>query len=521
MINQEAVAKRIPSFADLIHEVFSFAGGVNTRASQLFLSRNARFALQSDQLTVGDNIIRTKSGQIEGRPGRVKINSSAVAPPSGDAVIRSMFELRRSDGTDRVCMNAGNTFYYLNGSTWTSVGTFTTANLRRSYCQFKEVILGVDGTNDMMKYDGTTLSAIAAAPKGLVMAAHRNRVFIGKDKTLHYCALGDETDWTTPNNAGAVPVPVSRGKGITGLIPLWDRLIILCHQQVFQLVGTGPQDFLISPINMAYGNSTSCCCPIAAGNDIYFADAKGIHSMSVTETQSLTGDVSYQYASGRIEPSWQRVATGNLQSVFSLHDRQRNLILFFNSTNSNNNDSCWVADYYHLDEFGQPTWTSYSSMPFASGCEALSINGYPELLFGGYDGFVYRQTSAEDDAGQPIAVSVQYVTDMETPQFLKFIRHLLLFTSARGGVLNVSISFDFGDAVFNQTLDVTTPGGAVLGSTFVIGQSPLGSASFKKSRVAIPGSGRFLVVNLNYSSTNRLTIAGFMVYGGARRILNN
>lgn len=520
MINQQAIASKLPSYAEILYEVLNFSGGLNTRASQFFMSRDGLFGLKPEQFSLGINLVRNKSGMLTTRPGRVKVNDTAVTPAGGDAVIRSMYELRRTDGTNRVCMNAGNTFYRLNGATWTSVGTFVTANLRRSYCQFKEVLLGVDGTNDMMKYDGTTLSAIAAAPKGTAMAAHRNRVWIVLGKTLSYCANGDETDWTTPNNAGSVPVPVSQGTGGTALIALWDRLIIFCGQQVFQLSGTGPADFAITPINMTYGNALSCYGPTAAGNDIYFGDSRGVHGLSVTDTQNLLGDVSYNYISGKVEPDWHDIAPGNLSNVFSLHDKQNNLALFFHSKSSNNNDSVLAADYYHLDERGQPTWTSYSNMPFACGAEVLSISGYNELLFGGYDGIVYRQTESMLDDTTHIPVSFQYLTDCELPQFTKLLRHLLLFTDAQSGIVNVTVSFDFGQSLISKSFDASAAGSAILGSTFVLGTSPLGTAAFKQTRVSVPGHGRFIRLNITYVGASRFSIGGFIMFAGARRLIS-
>lgn len=520
MINSEQVAKRFPDYSPIVHEVFNFAGGVNARSGQLFMSKESLFSLQRDQLTVGINVIRSKSGNLETRPGRVKVNSTAVTPAAGDQVIRSMFELRRTDGVNKICMNAGNTFYTLNGSTWDTVGTFATANLRRAYCQFKDVLLGVDSTNDMCKYDGTTLSTIAAAPQGEAIASHRNRVWVIKGRTLHYCALGDETDWTTANNAGQLPIPTSRGKGGTALLPLWDRLIIFTHQQIFQLSGSGPSDLQITPINISYGNAASAQAVVAAGNDLYCMDDRGTHALSVTETQSLTGDVTYNYASGNIETLWQGIAAGNLPNAFALHDKLRNLILFFHSASSNNNNSAFVGDYYHLDKRGMPTWTQYTNMPFACGIEVKSLSGKEELLFGGYDGIVYKQTNAELDDTANIPVSMQYLTDMELPHFDKDLRHLLLFTSARTGLMTVSASFDFGDRVISKTIDPTSAQGAELGSGFTIGVSPLGSTAFTKNRVALPGHGRFIRINMVFDAPSRLVLGGFMLLGGPRRLLH-
>ena len=521
MINQESISRKLPSYADVMHEAFDFNGGLNTHAAGFFIDQESLYALRKNQFTLGTNLIRAKNGLLQTRPGRVKVNNTPVTPPAGDATIRSMYELRRSDGTDRICMNAGNTFYRLNGSTWTSVGTFVTANLRRSYCQFKEVLLGVDGTNDMMKYDGTTLSAIAAAPKGKAMAAFRDRVWIINGKTLSYSTQGDETDWVTPNNAGAIPVPVSQGTGGTALIPMWDRLIILCGQQVFQMSGTGPSSFAITPINLAYGNAMSCYGPSPAGNDIYFGDSRGIHGLSHTEAQNLLGDVSYNYISGIVESEWQKITAGNLPNSFTLHDKTNNLVLFIFSSQSNNNSMALVADYYHLDERNMPTWTFYSNMPFASGAEVVSLSGTSELLFGDYNGTVYKQSNivATDD-GANVPVTFKYLTDLGLPQFTKLLRHIMFFTEASEGLVTVSVSFDYGAHVMTRSFDASSAAGGVLGTTFIIGQSSLGSSTFKKTRLGMPGHGRFLEMQLTYSGTSRFTLGGFILFAGARRLIN-
>ncbi len=519
MINQEAVAAKVPAYAPIVHEVFDFSGGLNTHAAGFFIDAGSFFALKSNQFIQGTNLIRAKNGLLQTRPGRIKINSTPVTPPAGDAVIRSMYELRRSDGVNRICMNAGNTFYRLNGATWTSVGTFATSNLRRSYCQFKEVLLGVDGTNDMCKYDGTTLSAVAAAPKGLAMAAHRNRVWIVKDKTLWYSASGDETDWTTPNNAGSLPIPVSQGTGGTALIPLWDRLIILCGQQVFQLSGTGPADFAMTPINLAYGNSMSCYGPSAAGNDIYFGDSRGVHGLSTTEAQNLLGDVTYNYVSGIVESKWQAAATGNLANAFTVHDKKNNLVLFIYSTQGTNNTEALVADYYHLDG-STPTWTYYTNMPFACAAEVESLSSTSEVLFGDYNGTVYKQSNVlSTDDGANIEVNYEYVTDLGLPQFSKLLRHVMFFTEASDGLVNVDVSFDFGANITAKSFSATSAIGGVLGSTFTIGTSTLGSSTFKKTRLSVPGHGRLISLRLTFAGSSRFTLGGFLMLGSPRRLI--
>jgi hypothetical protein len=515
------ISGRLPAYADIIHEVFSFHGGMNSKASQLFLGHEGKYALRKEQLPLLVNMIRTSSGAVETRPGREKLNASAVAPPAGDAVVRSIFEMRTAAGVNTIIINAGNTVYKWNGASFASVGTYTTSNLRIHWAQFKDVAIGTNGTDLLHRTDGTTLTAIAGSPAGAVaLVAYRQRIFALKGRSLIYCALGDETDWTTPNNAGVLPIPTSLGGPGTGLLSLWDRLIIFTNQQVFQLVGTSPTDFSIEPINLQYGHELSPYGVIAAGNDIYFGSRRGCHALSVSFSQSITGDVTYDYISGVIEPTWQAINSGNFDNVVAVNDTQRSQVIFLCSRIGTTNGEALVADYYHLDTDSKPTWSNYSSMPFASGFEVNSLNNAKELLFGGYDGFVYRQIPTTTDTGSNIPVQLQYVTDLDLPIWDKLWRYLLIFTNARSGILQGSISYDFGQHVRGFSFDMTNPGGDLIGSSFVIGTSALGSVAYRQTRVGIAGHGRFATINIFANTPEKVTIGGFMFFAGLRRLIS-
>ena len=517
------IAHKIPAYADILYDVLSFAGGMNTRASEVFLTRDSRFALKKDQARLITNLVRTQSGLLITRPGRVKLVASALVPAAGDSVIRSVFELRPSNGNDSVLVNAGNGIFKLIAGAWVSQGTVATNNLRMVWTQFQDHAVGINGTDTVVNYDGTTLTTIAAAPTdGSAITSHRNRVWILRGRTLSYSALGDRTDWTTPNNAGAIPVPTSKGKGGTGLISLWDRLIVLTADQVFQVSGTGPSDFAMTPINLQYGHVGSPYAVLAAGNDIYFCNKRGVHALSVTDTQSLTGDVSYNFASADVEPTWQSINFGNFTNIVGVHDSLRNLLIFLCNRTGTNNTEAFVADYLHLDAQGMPTWSLYSNTPFASACEVSSLNGNPQVLFGSYDGFVYTQTDAETDDGIAIPVQLNYVTDLELPAFSKLWRHLVLFASGNSSILNGSITFDFGsDPGIQFMADLEVSGGDPIGTTFTVGSSVLGVPNLKEIRIPVPSHGRFATINMFVSSTHRITIGGFIIYAGVRRVIHH
>lgn len=515
------ISHKIPAYSDILYDVFSFVGGVNARTSELFLGKDTRFSLKKDQTRSLINMLRTQSGALITRPGRAKLNASAVSPAAGDAVIRSVFELSTAT-SQSLLINAGNGIFKWNGTSFVSQGTVATNNRRVLWCQFKDKALGINGTDTMVSYDGTTLSTVAGAPvDGSAIASHRGRVWILRGRGLSYCGRGDETDWSSPNNAGFLPVPTTRGRGGTALISLWDRLLIFTEDQVFQLFGTSPDDFQILPLNLQYGHKGSPYGVLAAGNDVYYVNKRGTHSLSVTDASSVTGDVSYAYTSGQIEPLWQQLNAANLDNIIGIHDSTRNLLILLCSRTGVNNTECFVADYYHLDETGQPTWSTYSGMPFASGAEVSSLNGYPEVLFGSYDGYVYRQVDNSMDDGVPFSFELSYVTDLDLQPFDKLWRHLVIFATGIGATISGNVTFDFGSTATNFQLDLNTAGGDTIGSTFTIGTSALGTIQMRPLKVSIPGHGRLATITLTGSVASQIIIGGFLIYAGVRRLVHN
>jgi hypothetical protein len=513
--------RRVPAYADLVYPVTNFSGGLNTKSSLTFLDRQARYALKPNQLTALDNFVRTASGGLRTRPGRVKLNSAAVAPPAGDAEIRSIFEFRHSNGTDRVIINAGNTIYRWDGSTFVSLGTATTPDKRRHWAQFRNVALGVDGVNTAVSYDGTTLATVAGlSATSTAIASFRDRVWAIDGAILRYSAAGSHTDWTTPNDAGSITIPRTRGQGGVALFPFWDRLIIWTPTQVFQLFGASPSTFQLAAINFRYGHGATPHAIIAAANDVFFMSRRGVHNLAVAYAQSETGDVVYNYASAAIEPTWQSINVNNFSNIVAADDTLRNQIIILCNTLGTQNSVAIVGDYYHLDEFNMPTWSQYTNMPFSSIAEVSSLNGLPEILFGSYDGFVYRQTEdAETDDGVNIPVLGEYQTDLEMVVFDKLFRHLLVFAQSAEGNMTVTVNYDFGIRAQSATFDLAVPGGDLIGSTFVIGTSTLGLAKLRGNKLSFPGHGRFAQIRFAASGPKRVNMAGFVAFAGLRRVL--
>ena len=513
----------MPESALIQYPVLSFAGGLNTKSSPLFLDRTARHALQRDQLTLCDNLIRTTSGGLRPRPGYSALNSTAVSPPAGDNTIRDIFELRRTGDNNDLLMHAGNTVYRWSGTSWVSLGTVLTADTRIHWCQHRNRAVGFDGSNTPLSYDGTTFTTLSGSPptSGTACASYRDRVWVLDGATLRYCASSNPNDWVTDNNAGSLPVPFIRGGSGTGLFPFYDRLLVWAGRELYALVGSFPAAFSLVPVNTAIGHQGSPYGIVAAGNDVYFASSRGAHSVAVTLAQSETGDLEQAYESALIEPTWQEIDAANLANIVAVHDPRHSLVLFLCNRTGTTNAEAFAGDYHHLSREGRLTWSHYTNFPFASAAEVYSLgSGIPEVLLGGYNGIVYRHRDADlDDAGTAIPCQFQYVSDLELPQWEKTFRWLVFYSQVGIGNLIHNVSFDFGLRVLTQTTNLAQTLGDRIGETFTIGTSALGTLTFVPHQLGIPGFGRTITIVGAISVSSRIDLGGFIIYAAPRRLL--
>ena len=81
---------------------------------------------------------------------------------------------------------------------------------------------------------------------GGVLAVYKGRVWVAKDATIYYSALGTYNDFTTENDAGYINEFHTDTGSITALKMYKDYLAIYKKDSVYLLTGTSPDDFAIT-----------------------------------------------------------------------------------------------------------------------------------------------------------------------------------------------------------------------------------------------------------------------------------
>jgi hypothetical protein len=163
-----------------------FSGGLNIR--------DAANQLAANETPDCYNITLDERGGAGKRLGMIKYNGS----PFQAALISNKFYWPSGQNEITQC---GDKLYKDTGA---SFKTFTTTE-RCGMCDFKGLLIFIHPTDGLFKYDGTTVTAIAAGPKGNTITSWQNKLWAAGDPTagakprVYFCAAGDETSWPGTN----------------------------------------------------------------------------------------------------------------------------------------------------------------------------------------------------------------------------------------------------------------------------------------------------------------------------------
>lgn len=162
-----------------------FSGGWNIRDAAAQLAQN-----ESPDLY---NVTLDERGGIGKRLGMVKYNSSTF-----NASLTSNGYYWPT-GQNQITQSGTGLF---KDTSTVAFKTFTTSE-RCGMCDFKGLLLFVHPTDGLFKYDGTTVTAIGAGPKGTTIFTWQNKLWVGGDPAAkargYFCAAGDETSWPGTN----------------------------------------------------------------------------------------------------------------------------------------------------------------------------------------------------------------------------------------------------------------------------------------------------------------------------------
>jgi len=337
-------------------------------------------------------------------------------------------------------------------------------------------IMGVDGTNAPLRYDGTTFTVLDAAPADVVGSDHvaefKSHLFFSKGNQLVFTAPYTDSDFSAANGAGVITIP----HRITGLIVFREQLIIFSTSKIHRLVGNTISDFTLQPISLDIGCVREDTIQ-EVGGDIAFLGPDGVRLLSATDR---IGDFGLAVASRPIQSEANRVVSANT-SFASCVIRSKNQYRMFGYSVSVVQDSAsGILGTQFADQTSQGmAWAETRGILVYVIDSVYSNEAQGEIIiFANRDGYVYRMESGSSFDGKVIRAfySTPFfsITD---PRLRKTFYKLTTYLDPRGSVtgkVTPKLDFDEVNIAQPQSINLTNN----VGTASFYGSSIYGTATF-------------------------------------------
>lgn len=220
-----------------------------------------------------------------------------------------------------------------------------------------------------------------------IVAVYKGRVWVAKDSTLYYSALGKCDDFETSGDAGYINNFYTDADKIVALKPYKDYLAIYKEKSVYLLSGSTPEDFAIIPFadKGTYSNE----CVVNVNNKQYFF-TDGIYPLEVgTLNQVMIGES----ISHKIKKEFDKFDKNRLDKVFALHYEDKNQVWYFIPySNTDYFNTIWINDYVNKAWYKRVLPQQITS--------ACLFNG--KILTADVEGNIYLEDSGNSFDGKPI-----------------------------------------------------------------------------------------------------------------------
>jgi len=361
-------------------------------------------------------------------------------------------------------------------------------------------------------------------PKGQYLSSHLGRLWTN-DKTnkdrLHYSSTANVDQWLGFGDSGAIDIGVGDGDpdGITAIFPTFKGQLFVAKQtKLYRITGFFPETFQVELISSGIGCISHNSIAQIDQSDMFFLSERGVHSLAASVQ---FGDFDSTFVSTDIQKTinddWLKSRLKFSWGAYLNEINSYALAVTDEDISSVNNQAIWL---YNIPG---KSWYRWGTPSTGVACASLiTVNDTDQNRF--YLGsnttkLAQTQTGTRSDtneAGTSLGIILKVKTGQifpdKNPYTVKgFKRFALIYTPS--GTHTVTIKFKIDDFDQQSLVFSATNAGDLLGSTFVLGQSVLGSSfTLAPNALTIDGYGRSFQVTIEQSGTDEeLEIQGFTV----------
>lgn len=410
--------------------------------------------------------------------------------------INGIYEFIDESGTRETLVVAGTGLYKVDASTGyytaISLGTAFTAGAKPHFATFQEtsggtaiVIITTESSDTPQRYNGTTAADLGGTPPtGQFVEIYNERCWILDGAFLYFSGLGDPEDddagsgsWDQTNSVFAIDYfRFGLGKG---LISVNDLLLIFAEKAIYRLQGWGVGSFQMEEVSTRNG----CVAPnsIVKGpfgdqrrEGVFFRDRDGWYW-----TDGTPGNV-IRVSEKILTTIDEDLVASEVNNIVSFLDKRRSLVGWGVTESGEENDTCYALDYINGarpqgDGFFLEGWFPYD-YPLRSAGQIV-VASKERVLFGDHSGNLFLMDDGDnfDNADISGYRTTSWINGGEI-MFDKIWRYMRLYLKATGDFnVNISWGINYQDNFTNQKSVNLAAGADLLGSSFVLGSSALGS----------------------------------------------
>jgi len=400
-----------------------------------------------------------------------------------------------------------------------------TAGAEFGWQVYDDELWGCNGVENYFKYDGTTFTQYASAPKGNILQIFEDRMFVSGVSTeplsVYYSNVGNPaifsgTDVVKPLGTDFV----TDLKNYYGVLMIFKRDSIWKMTFVYEQVAAA----FLPKLEQQSGNygASSRKAVTWVENDLWFFNGREVRAIGYTDQQSGVFGINRSVISEPIKETLKLINIDNMESVATYYyNRRFYLAVPLGATNANNTVFVSHLLYGNL-------WTKYTDRLKSNAHGFLEVEGivYTSKSEGDY-GMVKWDDSLKADNGVAITSEV-FFKKVENEEFNTFstYRYLDLLFKNLEATITVNVREDAND---NRTVKTKQffIGSVVEGEENSLGEVDPGeywiadsfgesvsATPFLRKKISFLSKSQSITVGLyNSSATETFTISAYSLVG--------
>lgn len=440
----------------------------------------------------------------------------------------SEFNYEKKDGTSYRIRAKGTKLQSFDGSVWTDITgspTFT-ALAEFGYIVYDDDLWLGNGVESLYKWDGTTFTEYASAPKGNILEVFEDRLFVSgvtaEPLSLYYSNVGNFTIFS-----GSDVVKPLGTDHVTNLKNYYGVLMIFKRDSIWKLTFIYDQltALYIPKLEQQSGNygSTNRKSVSWVENDLWFFTGREVRSIGFVDQQTGVFGINKSVISEPIKETLEYITEENKEKTVTFYHNRKFYLAVALGSSATTNNTVFVSHLLYAN-----LWTKYENRIKCNAINFLEIDDvvYSNTSSGDYGSLVWSDSIyTDDDDTYTSEVFFKKVENKEFNQFNIYRYCNLMFKDIAGDVTftvkedahddraTKSTSFYVGN--FIEGLE-NTLGEVMFGSSLVADSfgEEVPTTPFLRRRISFLSKAQSLTVGLSSSgSTGNFTICAYSLLG--------